>query len=273
MNALNGYPSIQTGSNKYFNLPSYWVFGNAPGFYFVIKPLSTANGALVDFYKSAGPEEVSCSVASPSATFTMNQGSALGSLTASSALSVGQYQFLDMESDINVSYGPFTTASIFTNGILDANGALNGPSWSSSTSTAHVGTDYTTSSNFFDGELLEVWNSQRNAANVQAPIQPNPYFLSRYQILNQNPVAPIISVPTGSLSGPTQVGISVPADCDCKFTVDGTTPTSASPSYSEPINIYYSQTLQAIAIKNGYSSSVASAAYLLDSTQSPSKPE
>jgi hypothetical protein len=270
LNALNGYPSIKTGTNKYFTLDSggAHVNINIPGFFIVMKPNSTSNGALIDFSGTAGNNDLQCSVASPSATFTINQGSTPASLTASSATSVGQYAALGMQSDYSTD--PVTQAEIYTNGVLDTTGALGTPPYSNVRTLMHVGTDYSTSSNFFDGELLEIIAIPFVLpGNDYIPPQVDPYFLSRYQILTQNPDTPIISMPSGSLSGPTQVGISVPANCVCKYTLDGTTPTSASPTYTEPIDVFYSQTLNAIAIKNGFSSSVASSTYTLDSTQWP----
>jgi hypothetical protein len=259
LNALNGHPGIQTGSNKYFNLPTITELPPEPVFYFITKPNSTSNGALIDISPSGtANDDISYSVAAPSATLTANQGSTPASLTASSTVSAGQYAELEM----GFSQTTSNFAFIYTNGQLSTSGSLGIPPGYTFYSN-HIGTDYL--SNFYDGSLYEVLL----ASSATGVANPDPYFFSRYQLLSLNPQAPIISVPTGSLSGPTQVAISVPADTVCNYTLDGTTPTSTSPSYREPINIFYSQTLNAIAFKNGFSSSVVSATYTLDSTQWP----
>jgi len=258
LNSLNGHPGIQTGSNKYFNLGTYNDF-QVPSFYFITKPNSTTNGALLDLaLNSTHADDVNCSVAAPSSTLTIYQGSTPASFTASSTVSAGQYAELQM-----ISSNP-STASIYTNGLLSASGTLAPPPITFHSSN-YIGNDF--ASNFYDGIIYEILMS--NSSVYTGFAQPDPYLLSRYQLLTLNPQAPIISVATGTLSGPTQVAISVPPDCVCNYTLDGTTPTSTSPSYQEPINVFYSQTLNAIAFKNGFSSSVSSATYTLDSTQWP----
>jgi len=257
-NALNGHSAIQTSTNKYFNLAEVVHLDNL-SCYLVTKPNSSSTGSLIDFTPSnTSTDQINFSTTGPAATFTINQGTTPASITASSAVSVGQYQVLSAQQLSSTNYG------IYNNGLLQYSGTLAPPpssvyvyNWN------HIGTDYTLS-NFYDGNFCEIM-----IANSSYNDQKEPYLLTRYQILTQNPAPPILSVPSSSLSGPTQVAISVPADSICKFTLDGTTPTSASPSYEEPINIYYSQNLNAIAIKNGFSSSVVSATYTLDSTQWP----
>jgi hypothetical protein len=86
----------------------------------------------------------------------------------------------------------------------------------------------------------------------------------------QTPVTPIISVPSGTLGGPTQVTISSQTGVQTHYTTNNTTPTLASPAFlGAPLLINYSQTLQAVAFKNGVSSGTASATYTLDATQFP----
>ena len=50
------------------------------------------------------------------------------------------------------------------------------------------------------------------------------------------------------------------------YTTDGTTPTSASTLYTAPIDVHASMTIKAIAINDGLSSDVATAAYVIDLT-------
>jgi hypothetical protein len=76
-------------------------------------------------------------------------------------------------------------------------------------------------------------------------------------------------VATSTLTQPTQVAVAANPAADIRYTIDNSTPTSSSPLYQSPINISYTQTLKAIAIINGVSSSVTSATYTLNSTQFP----
>lgn len=50
------------------------------------------------------------------------------------------------------------------------------------------------------------------------------------------------------------------------YTTDGSTPTSSSSVYSSPIPVSTNTTIKAVAIKDGESSSVATAAYIIDNT-------
>lgn len=249
-NAFNGYPAITTSTNKYFNLPSDFSGMTSYGLYFVTKPTGTSNGVLLDLSNGSSSDELSTSSAGTSAAITLN-GSAV---TASSALTSDQYQLLGIEHDSG-------TSSIFTNNVLQNSGSQS--SYGLGGSVNHIGTDYSTSSNFYNGSFLEMLVYQSHGAPVYL------YLLSRYQLLSVVPSPPVISVATGTLSGPTQVAIATPPDCICRYTVNGTTPSSTSPIYSGPINVFFTQTLKAVAFKNSISSTVSSATYTLDSTQWP----
>lgn len=69
--------------------------------------------------------------------------------------------------------------------------------------------------------------------------------------------APTISGNT-TFTESTQVTITATDGATIKYTTDGTTPTSASLTYSEALTISATTTVKAIAIKNGVTSSVAS---------------
>jgi hypothetical protein len=258
VNDYNGYPAIAMGTNKYFNLPSSSNWGST--LFFVTKPTSSSNGVLIDLGNGNLSNNITASSAGTTATFTIVLGSTAQSVSSSSALTLGQYQSLSTRQATTTSGNGY----IYTNGVQVATGAMN-PANLINRTVNHIGTDYSSSANFYNGNLLEVLLYNNNGYNDG----PDLYLSTRYQLPSAAPSAPIISVPTGTLAGPTQVAISTPADCTCRITLDGSTPSSTSPLYSGPINIYYSQNLKAIALKNGLSSSVSSASYTLDSTQWP----
>jgi N-acetylneuraminic acid mutarotase len=77
---------------------------------------------------------------------------------------------------------------------------------------------------------------------------------------------PAFSVPAGTYSSAQTVTLSdATAGNVIYYTVDGTTPTTASTKYIGPINVSASETIQAIAVAYGYSAStIASAAYTVN---------
>lgn len=80
------------------------------------------------------------------------------------------------------------------------------------------------------------------------------------------PTAPIISTPSSTLLMPSQIAIAAQPDARIYVTTDESTPdgTGTSFIYLGPIDILYSQTVKAVAIRNGQSSSISTAEYELD---------
>lgn len=73
---------------------------------------------------------------------------------------------------------------------------------------------------------------------------------------------PTVTAPTISGDTPfeesTEVTMSGPADATIHYTLDGSTPTSASTAYTEALTLTDTTTVKAIAVKDGVSSTVAS---------------
>ena len=96
------------------------------------------------------------------------------------------------------------------------------------------------------------------------------YLFAKYQLLNVTTTpAPILSAAAGTLTAPTQVAIYALPAATVHITTNGTTPTTSSPVYQGPLNVAYTQTIKALAVINGVSSTVTSATYTLNSTQWP----
>ena len=78
------------------------------------------------------------------------------------------------------------------------------------------------------------------------------------------PKAPTFSIPGGNYETAQSVELSCETeDVTIHYTLDGTTPTNASPVYSTALAISSTTTIKAIAIKNDVSSTVASATYTI----------
>ena len=84
----------------------------------------------------------------------------------------------------------------------------------------------------------------------------------------QQVAAPIFSVPGGTYNAAQTVALScATSGATIRYTVDGTTPTSASPVYSTPIAVSATTTIKAYAVKSGMTdSAVASATYTISDT-------
>jgi hypothetical protein len=120
--------------------------------------------------------------------------------------------------------------------------------------------------NYFNGQIAELLLYNRGLTPAEQSLVEG-FLMQKYSLLSVNTTpAPIISVSAGTLSAPTQVAIWAPVGSTLYTTTDGTTPTTSSPVYSGPINVYFSQTVKAMCVLNGVESSVTSAAYTLDST-------
>jgi hypothetical protein len=250
----NDFASVTTGSGSFFNLSSGFSNLN-PTVYFVTKPLGTTNGYILDIGNGNASDNLTASTNDTDASFTIYSGSTPSSITAPGSLTLGKYQMLSMSANGYVA----------VNGIQQATGSLQ-PMNTIDRTENHIGADYSGASNLYEGGLLEVFLYDASDADTDLI---DLYMLTRYQLLNATPAAPLISVGSTTLDTPTQVAIATPPNCVCKFTTDGSTPTATSTTYTGPINVSYSQTLQAIAFQNGAPSSVASAVYTLDSSRWP----
>ena len=80
--------------------------------------------------------------------------------------------------------------------------------------------------------------------------------------------APYFTPGEGTIYGPTDVTIHAQEGATINYTLDGTTPTTSSAVYSEPINVTSTTTIKAIATLDGVTSDVATATYTMETAQS-----
>lgn len=113
------------------------------------------------------------------------------------------------------------------------------------------------------------WNA--DAALPTYPVGENKFLNGGDQSFSPAPTpTPSVSAPVISGNTPfetsTSVTMSAESGAEIHYTVDGTTPSSASPLYSGAITLNATTTVKAIAIKDGVTSSVANKTFTKSST-------
>lgn len=260
----NGFPVLTfNGSSQYLQLPAgFTTFGNGLTALVAVNPNASGSGEMIEVGNGSSGDNIVLSNSTTTASLSTARGTTSSTLTAPSALSPGRFQLLEGTQDGN------TAGSIKVNSVISSSGTLN---YASNTlrSQNTVGARYDGAANFFNGSIAEIllYNRPLTAAELSSA---EAYMMSKYQIGLVTPPAPTITTPAGTYGAPFQIQISAPSDCTIYVTTDGSTPNpSTSMVYSSPMQINYSQTVQAIAVRAGVSSSVASAAYTLNATQWP----
>ena len=263
--AVNGWPAVNFSGTQFLQMPNTGFSNFTSGLtaILVAKPNSVTAGArLFDLGNGATSDNVSMSLPSSTGlTFSTYTGSTGSSVTASSGVTLGQFQLLE------AAYNGTNTATLFVNAAQSAQSTTM-QTLSNLARTGYLGQD-PTGANRFNGQIAELllWNRQLTVAERTAV---EGYLLNKYQLPSTNTVAtPILSVSTSTLTNPSQVAIAGPNGAQIRYTIDGSTPTISSALYTGPLNVMWTQTVKAIAVLNGISSSVASATFTLDSTKFP----
>ncbi len=263
---INNLPAVTfNGSSHYLALPSgFSSFASGASIFVVVRPIAVSAGArIIDLGNGATSNNVSIQEpTNTGASLYVYNGSTPSSVTSSSAITLGKFQLLEAIHDGS------TTATILTN-------ALQGAQSTSMNSITNVlrANNYlgqgSAGGNYFNGEIAEILAYNRAVTSLERSGIESA-LMNKYQALTAvSSPAPIISVATGTLSKPTQVAISAQAGATTYFTTDGTTPTTGSPVYTGPLNIYYTQTVKAMSVLKGVQSSISSATYTLSSTEWP----
>lgn len=263
--AINGYKAVNfNASNSQYLVLTSGLSNLTSGasIFCVMKPVGSSTATLFTTGNAGPTDLLSLQTIGTQAQLNVYNGTTSSAVTSPTGSLNGNFQLL------SAVHNGSASASLSVNTVNVASGTVQNLN-SVTRNQNFVGADGTTTT-FLNGQLAEVLSYSRGVtASEQANIEA--YLYSRYQLGTAVATpAPIISVPTGTLTGPTQVAISAGPQSTVYITQDGTTPTTSSPIYSAPINIAFSQTLKAMAVANGIQSSVVTAAYSLDSTQFPS---
>ena len=271
-NAIQGYSAINfDGSTQYFSLPSGFSGFNGATIFVVFEPTALANGStIIDLGDGASGNDILLQEISSSGNYygqvsVYNGTSATSANSTSNQLTANQYQLLEAEI---VPGSPNSTATVYLNGVPGtANTAMN--NIPSVLRTTNLIGQASAGGNFFAGAIGEVL-VYPNALDETSRQSIEAWLMQKYQILSQVPTTPVISVPGGTLTQPTQVVIASQPGTATYYTTDTSTPSVGSQVYTGgPIMINYGQTLKTISIRNGVASGVATAIYQLDSTLWP----
>ena len=124
------------------------------------------------------------------------------------------------------------------------------------------GTTPTTASPVYSGAITLSQTTTVRAIAVKAGMAASAEASATYTL---QVAAPTFNPPGGTYSQPQSVTLSTTTSgATIHYTLDGSTPTTASAVYSSPIGVPFSKTIRAIAVKSGMlNSTVASATYTL----------
>jgi hypothetical protein len=266
--AINGYNSVSfNGSSDYMSLTTGLSnLTTGVSIFAVASPLSSTTAKTLFTSGSSGVTDmVSLQTNGTTAIANFNNGTTASNVTtASGALTAKVFQVLDTVQNGAASGGIDVNAlNAITGTVQNLNNVTRSVNYIGGNSTL-------ASTGFWGGQLSEILCYSRvvttsEEANIQA------YLMSRFQIpTTATTPTPIISLPTSTLTAPAYVAISAIPTATVHITLNGTTPTSASPVYLSPVNVAYTQTLKAIAISPaGISSSVATSTFTLNAAQWP----
>lgn len=266
--ALNNFPTVSfipgaNGQFLQFNA-NFNDFTDGISMFVVCETSNVliAGARIVDMDAPAGGQNISL-YGYDSTSIVFFSGSTVQYVLSPNGLTLGQYQL--QEAIQNGS----NSASIWTNGVFGAQATMQ--NLPNTARTVNSIGRYGLGGYYFNGKISEILIYKKGLTAAQRS-NVEAYLMQRYQLLNvgSTPAAPVFSVTSGTtFPSPSQVAIAGLTNATVYYTTDGSTPTTSSFVYTGPINVSYSQTLKAIAVLNGVSSSVSTASYTLNPTNWP----
>lgn len=262
--AVNGLSAVSfDGSSDYLSLASgLGDLTSGVSIFAVVKPTSTGTATIFTSGNSDPADETSIETLNTQGRFNAYNSTTGSSVTTpTSTFTVDKFQLFDAVHDGS------SDAALALNTLSAGSGTVQNLT-NTSRSLNYVGSDNSLGS-FWQGELAELLVYSRVVSDTEKA-QIEAYLFARYQLdTTTSTQAPVMSVPTGTLSQPQGIAIAASPGATVHVTLDGTQPTTSSPTYSGPVWVSYTQTVKALAVANGIESSVTSETYTLDSTKWP----
>jgi hypothetical protein len=253
-NQINGLPALNfDGSSDYMQFPngfSQWTDGCS--IFLVTKPTSITTGLrFFDYATGLNGNNLKIEEVSPNGLeFDVNGVSNPSSLISSTGLTSGTYQLIE------VVHNGAGSATLFTNGNVNATGSLNNISNVTRTG-CFIGKGYS-GGNLFNGQIAEYLVYNRALSSTER-VNVEGYLLSRYQFaINQ----PTITPGTGAYPGPQTITLTGDPGVTMYYTLDGSTPTTSSTQYTTPFTVSTSKIVKAIAVRGGTQTSSVATAYI-----------
>lgn len=264
------FPRITTDATPRFMkvAPGFSDMAGGLTFFAVTRPNSTTGGDTWIFTASNGSSSDSIEVKDDQGgqrarLRILKGGSSNSIVTSGGTLPANKFQILEC-----LQEGALNTGRIFIDGVQRASGALNSTNDITRLLNS-IGSNPDGNAEFYSGDYTEIILYNRPLSDSER-LRVRNYLATKYQTALIHTVdAPVVQPAGATLSAPAQVTITAPTGAIVYFTQDGTNPTTNSQQYRKPINVHYTQTIKAMAVKNGITSSIASQTYTLDSTLWP----